>query len=56
MSEHVDSVEPYEADTMREWITQQHDSEANVAAMSDEEVLDYVDRAYGGIEAWRADA
>lgn len=56
MGDHVDSVEPYEADTMRKWIVEQHDSEANVREMSDAEVLAYVDGAYGGVDAWRADA
>lgn len=54
--DHVDQVEPDEADTMRDWIMEQHDSEAPVGEMTDAEVLNYVDEAYGGVDAWRADA
>lgn len=52
----TDQVEPYEADAMREWIRCSHDSEVDTASMTDAEVLDYVDKAYGGLDAWRADA
>lgn len=47
---------PYEADRMRDWIMEQHDSETPVSAMTDAEMYDYVDKTYGGVDAWRADA